>query len=166
MELETERFFLRSLKIEDVPALVKLWTDPDVTRFMGGPRNYEEVHRQLMEDAGIVPPPQFDLWVVVEKATGDVVGHCGILDKDIDGSREFELVYVIDRPHWGKGYATEVASVIRRFAFRELGLERLVSLIDPANQASARVAVSVGLKYEKDVVRPGGKVMHLYSLRG
>lgn len=165
MKLETTRFFIRSLKVEDVTTLAKLWTNPDVTRFMGGPRNYEEVYGQLMEDAQLVPPPKFDLWVVIEKATGDIVGHCGVLDKDIDNTKEFELVYVIDKPHWGKGYATEVSSVIQHFAFHELGLKRIVSLIDPANQASARVAIKVGLKYEKDIVRPGGKTMHLYSLK-
>jgi ribosomal-protein-alanine N-acetyltransferase len=165
MKLETKLFFIRSLKVEDVTTLAKLWTNPDVTRFMGGPRNYEEVYGQLMEDARLVPPPKFDLWVVIEKATGDIVGHCGILDKDIDNTKEFELVYVIDKPSWGKGYATEVSSAIQNFAFHELGLKRIVSLVDPANQASARVAVKVGLKYEKDIVRPGGKIMHLYCLK-
>jgi ribosomal-protein-alanine N-acetyltransferase len=164
MKLETTHFFIRSLKAEDVPTLAKLWTNPDVTRFMGGPRNYEEVYGHLSEDARLVPPPKFDLWVVIEKASGNIVGHCGILDKDIDNTEEFELVYVIDKPSWGKGYATEVASAIQHFAFHELGLKRIVSLIDPANQASARVAVKVGLKFEKDTVRPGGKRMLLYSL--
>jgi ribosomal-protein-alanine N-acetyltransferase len=164
MQLVTKRFFVRSLKTEDVQALAKLWTDPDVTRFMGSPRDYEEVYEQLMEDAHLLPPPKFDLWVVIEKATRDIIGHCGILDKDIDNNREFELVYVIDKPSWGKGYATEIATAIRNFAFHELGLNRIVSLIDPANQASSRVAIKVGLKYEKAVVRPGDKIMHLYSL--
>jgi ribosomal-protein-alanine N-acetyltransferase len=165
VKLETERFIIRSIKVEDVTALAKLWTNPDITRFMGGPRNYEDVSGQLMEDARRTPPPKFDLWAVFEKATGDIVGHCGILDKDIDNTIEFELVYVIDKPFWGKGYASEVAAAIRNFAFHELGLKRIVSLIDPANQPSARVAVKAGLKYEKEVVRPGGKIMHLYSLK-
>jgi ribosomal-protein-alanine N-acetyltransferase len=165
MKLETKRFFIRSLKVEDVPTIAKLWTNPDVTRFMGGPRNYEEVYGQLIEDAQLVLPPKFDLWIVIEKATGDIVGHCGILNKDIDNTKEFELVYVINKQSWGKGYATEVSSAIQHFAFHELGLKRIVSLIDPANQTSARVAAKVGLKYEKNIVRPGGKIMHLYSLK-
>jgi ribosomal-protein-alanine N-acetyltransferase len=165
MKLETDRFIIRSLKVEDVVTLAKIWTNPDVTRFMGDPRNYKEVHSQLMKDAQLVPPLKFDLWVVIEKATGDIVGHCGILDKDIDDTKEFELVYVIDKPFWGKGYATEVSSAIKYFAFRELGLKRIVSLIEPANLASACVATKVGLIYERNIVRPGGKMMHLYSLK-
>jgi ribosomal-protein-alanine N-acetyltransferase len=165
MKLETKRLFIRSVKSEDVTTLARLWTNPDVTRFMGGPRNYEEVYGQLMEDAHLVPPPEFALWVVIEKVTGDIVGHCGILDKDIDNTKEFELVYVIDKPFWGKGYATEVTSAIQKFAFHDLGLKRIVSLIDPFNPDSERVAVKVGLKYEKDTVRPGGKTMRLYSLK-
>jgi RimJ/RimL family protein N-acetyltransferase len=164
MELETERLHLRSIRVEDVPALTAFWTDPDVTRYMGGPRNYKEVHAELMEDARLVVKPEFDLWVVIEKITGDIVGHCGIIDKDVDGIMEFELVYVIGKSSWGKGYATEISSAIRHFAFHRFGLKRIISLIDPANPASAHVATKVGLKYEKDVVRPGGKIMRLFSL--
>jgi ribosomal-protein-alanine N-acetyltransferase len=141
MELETKRFLIRSLRVEDVATLAKLWTNPDVTRFMGGPRNYEEVHAELMKDARLVPSPKYDLWAVIEKVTGDIAGHCGIIDKDIENTREFELVYVIDKSSWGKGYATEISSAIKDFA------------------------VKVGLKYERDLVRPGGKNMQLYSLK-
>ena len=166
MELETKRLFIRSLRVEDVSTLAKLWTDPDVTRFMGGPRDYEEVYTELMEDAQIVPPPIFDLWVVIEKATGNIIGHCGIIDKDINNTKEFELVYVIDKLFWGKGYATEISLAIKHFTFHNLGLKRIISLIDPMNPASARVATKVGLRYEKDVVRPGDKIMYLFSLNG
>jgi ribosomal-protein-alanine N-acetyltransferase len=165
VKLETERLYLRSIRVEDVSTLANLWTNPDVTRFMGGPRNYEEVYTELTKDAHLVPPPKFDLWVVIEKATGEIVGHCGIIDKDVDSTNEFELVYVIDKSSWGKGYATEIASAIKHFAFHELGLKRIISIIDPMNPASARVAAKVGLKYEKDVVRPGDKIMHLFSLK-
>ena len=37
--LETERLILRYQQASDVPALVDLWTDPAVTRYMGGPRD-------------------------------------------------------------------------------------------------------------------------------
>jgi RimJ/RimL family protein N-acetyltransferase len=55
MRLETERLVLRSLMPRDVEPEVRLWTDPDVTRFMGGPRDSERV-RQLLEDEIATPP--------------------------------------------------------------------------------------------------------------
>lgn len=47
---------------------------------------------------------------------------------------------------WGRGYATEVAAAIRDHALGQLGCGRLIALINPANVASERVAVKIGLK--------------------
>ena len=47
---------------------------------------------------------------------------------------------------------------------RALGLDRLVSLIEPGNAASERVARKVGMALERETVRPGGKVMRVYAV--
>lgn len=164
MKLETERLFLRPIQVADVAALATLWTDPEVTRFMGGPRNYQELYKELSEDTRIKPCPKFGLWPVIEKATRQVVGHCGIIDKEVDGVTEFELVYVLTKSTWGKGYATEIATAIKDHAFKHFDLKRIIALIDPMNPTSARVATKVGLRYEKDTVRPNGKIMQVFTL--
>jgi ribosomal-protein-alanine N-acetyltransferase len=163
MKIVTERLIVRSLKVADVSALSMLWTDPEVTHFMGGPRDYEWIHAELVKDAGDKSPPKIDLWPVVEKATGQIIGHCGLVDKEVDGQVEFDLTYVLARTAWGKGYATEVAVAIADYAFNQLGLKRIIALIDPTNTASQHVATKVGLKYEKETVRTNGKIMHIYA---
>ena len=163
MKLETERLILRPLQAEDVAELTTLWADPEITRFMGGPRNYEEVYESLTEDARLKPPPTFDLWPVIEKTSDQIVGHCGLIDKEVDGSIEFELVYVLVGSARGKGYATEIASAIKDNAFKHHGLKRIISLIDPMNPASACVATKVGMQYEKDTIRPNKKVMQIFA---
>lgn len=105
-----------------------------------------------------------DLWPVVEKATGKVIGHCGLLQKEVDGQQEVELVYVFARASWGRGYATEAAMALRDHAFGQLGLQRLISLIEPENAVSERVAIKVGMRLEKEVVRPGGRTMRVYAI--
>jgi hypothetical protein len=57
---------------------------------MGGPRNHQELYNELLEDTRIKPYPKFDLWPVVEKAKRQVVGHCGIIDKEVDGGPTFK----------------------------------------------------------------------------
>jgi RimJ/RimL family protein N-acetyltransferase len=44
------------------------------------------------------------------------------------------------------------------------GITRLIALIDPANPASAAVARKIGLRLEREVVRPGGHVRQVYAL--
>ncbi|HEX9013564.1 MAG TPA: GNAT family N-acetyltransferase, partial [Anaerolineaceae bacterium] len=161
--IETPRLLIRPLQAADAAALAAIWADPTVTRFMGGPRDYDQVRRSLEEDARADPPPELDLWPVVEKATGRVIGHCGLTPKEIDGRDEVELVYVLARSAWGKSYATEAARALREAAFGRFGLRRLVSLIEPENAASAHVADKAGLRKEKDVLRPGGRWMAVYA---
>jgi len=163
MILETERLIVRLLKVADVSALSKLWTDPDVTRFMGGPRDHEWLYAELTKDAEDKSPPKINLWPVIEKATNQIIGHCGLVDKEVDGQVEFDLTYVLVKTAWGKGYATEVAIAIADYAFKQLGLKRIIALIDPTNTASLHVAIKVGMHHEKDVVRTGGKMMQIYA---
>ncbi|MDQ3865084.1 MAG: GNAT family N-acetyltransferase [Actinomycetota bacterium] len=77
MDLTTGRLSIRSPQPGDVEALVRLWTDPEVTRFMGGPRKYDDVLATLTADAVLGRPPMLDLWPVLERETGRIVGHCG-----------------------------------------------------------------------------------------
>jgi len=164
MNIETDRLIIRSAQKVDFESLAALWADPEVTYYMGGPRDYEEILNILREDAQVNPQPVFDLWPVIEKETGQVVGDCGILEKNIDGRNQYEIVYVLAKSAWGKGFATEVASALKDYAFNELGLKRVTALIDPGNLKSEKVATKIGLRYEKDTVRPNGKTMRLFAL--
>jgi len=160
---ETDRLTIRLLTESDIPVLASIWADDQVTRFMGGPRVYEEVCASFRRDLD-APPLQFDLWPVVERSSGAVVGHCGLLPKTVDGRDEVELVYVIAAAFWRRGYATEAAAAIRDYGFRTLSVARLVSLIDPEHVASARVALKLGMKPERDTIRPSGKTMRVYAI--
>ena len=164
MKLETDRLIIRPIQETDSASLADLWTDPDVTYYMGGPRNYKETLNSFVEDAQIKPPLKIDLWPVIEKATGQIIGHCGIIDKDVEGESEYEIVYVLAKSAWCKGFATEAATSITDYAFRQLGLKRIIALIDPNNPNSERVAIKTGLIYEKDTIRPNGKTMRIFVL--
>lgn len=164
MILETERLVLRYQQPSDVAALAELWTDPEVTEHMGGPRDRAKLLSALEETAKHPRAEPDDLWPVVEKDSGEVVGDCGLLDKEVEQRQEIELVYVIRRASWGRGYATEMAEGIKRHAFERLGLRRLIALIEPGNVASERVAIKVGMRLEKEIVRPGGALRLLYAV--
>ena len=160
---ETERLTIRPLAEADIPALASIWTDTHVTQFMGGPRDFERLCASFKEDLG-APPSQFDLWPVLEKNSGTVAGHCGLLQKTVEGRDEIELVYVIASAFWGRGYATEAATALRDYSFQHLRIARLVSLIDLANAASARVALKLGMKLEANTIGPNGKTMGVYAV--
>ena len=91
---------------------------------------------------------------VVRRKDGRWVGRTGLLVWDRAGWRptnlaeaaepEVELGWTFARAHWGHGYATEAALAARRWAQDEIGVQRLISLIDPDNARSTRVAEKLG----------------------
>jgi RimJ/RimL family protein N-acetyltransferase len=163
--LETPRLLVRPLEASDVAALVAIWGDPEVMRHMGGPRDHETVRQALEDELLTNSPDPLGFCAVVEKASGRVIGDCGLTKKEVEGRDEVELVYLFAADSWGKGYATEAASAMRDYALESLSLRRLIALIDPENAASARVAEKVGMRFEKEVVRPGGARRRVYAFQ-
>ena len=162
--LETERLCLRRVQTSDVSALVDLWCDPDVTKYLGGPRDRAKFRIFFEEDAKNPFAEQYDLWPVEEKQSNEVVGYCGLLDKEVEEKDEIEIIYIFKPSAWGKGYATEIGQAISRYAFEEMKLERLIALIEPENEGSERVALKIGMKFEKEVIRPGGAKRKVYVI--
>lgn len=162
--LETERLILRRQKESDVDALVTLWSNPQVTRYLGGPRDQQALRESFVQSALSPFSDDYDLWPVVEKKTGRVIGHSGLLDKEVEGKTEIELVYVISPERWGKGYATEIALALTSYAFESLRVDRVVALVEPENKPSERVAVKIGMTYKSTITRPNGNVRKLYFL--
>lgn len=164
--METERLQLRRVQAKDVIVLAEIWSDPQVTRYMGGPRDFEKVRVRIEEDVHAdAASGAIGWWCVVQKTSGHVVGHCGLHEKNVDGRDEIELVYVFASDSWGKGYATEASSALRDYAIRHLGLPRIIALIDPENRASVRVAEKIGMVFEKETRRPSGKMLRVHSLQ-
>lgn len=150
--IETERLVLRPFTLDDADELHAAWGDPASLRFGGDwprPETVEDTRRYLepviagQEERGFAP------WAVIEKATGDLIGDCGLFPADGIGP-DVELAYGLRRDRWGRGYATEAAAACVRVAFEELGLERIVADADPANAASIRVLEKLGFRLERE----------------
>ena len=62
---------------------------------------------------------------------------------------------MLGRAAWGHGYATEAARAAMDWSWVTLGAERLISIVHPANEASARVARRLGMERVRDSVLLG-----------
>ena len=157
--LETSRLILRPFRDEDVGLLAQLMANPDFMRFSLGPKTREQTAAFLenviaLERAGL--PSAFG---VVVRSSGALVGYCGFLHQEVDGKKEIEIGYRLHPDYWNKGFATEAARAVRDYAFGELQLPRVVSLIHPDNVASRRVVEKIGMKPEKETIFRGFKTI-------
>jgi RimJ/RimL family protein N-acetyltransferase len=95
---------------------------------------------------------------VVERASGELVGDCGLIPLEGSGP-EVELGYRFARAHWGRGFATEAARAARDLGFGRFGLERMYVDVDLANAASQNVARKLGARELGPAVHNGEPVL-------
>lgn len=152
----SERLVLRRFAQRDLDLLVELDSDPEVMRYLSGgqPTPRETVENTVLPRiiAGYDQPPHFGCLAAFEKAGEDFVGWFLLRvpayepgTPRIDG--EYEVGYRLRRPHWGKGYATEMSHAIVEHAFTELDTERLVAQTMAVNTGSRRVMEKLGMSY-------------------
>jgi len=156
--LETERLLLRWLRVDDFDQFARMCRDPEVMRFIGGQLLTEiEVWRQMAAIMGHWYFRGYGIWGVEEKSSGKLIGRIGCLNPI--GWPAFELGWTLARESWGKGYATEGARRALAYAFTELDQDHVISLIAPANVASAKVAERLGEKVEGETEILGNQVL-------
>ena len=151
--LETERLILRRQVPSDLDDLWALYCDPEITKYIpDSPRTRDEAREELeWHMNGHLRNPDLGLWATIYKESGKFIGRCGLLPWTIEEQHEVEVAYTIARDYWGQGLATEAAQAILHYGFEKVNLIRLVSLIEPENIASQRVAEKIGMAFEKTV---------------
>jgi ribosomal-protein-alanine N-acetyltransferase len=146
--IETERLRMRPLTDDDLDPLYEhIHSDPGVTWDGTGSTREQaraalDAKRRHFEEYG------FGLIAVTEKATGEFLGIGGL--QHMEGGPDVEVGYYLARKAWGKGYATELSRAFLRYAFEDLGLDRVVAVVRPGNAASKRVLAKVGLRHVAD----------------
>jgi hypothetical protein len=125
--------------------------EPDVMRYMAKTMSREESSQQLSGFISHWEQRGFGLWAVEEKASGAFIGRIGLMVHDDwpEGKHKTEAGWMLDRPYWGRGLATEGALASVGYGFEELGLERIISITLPENAASRRVMGKAGLTYRE-----------------
>ena len=152
MRPKTERLNFRPYRLDDLDRLSEWFQDPDMMRYYGGLKNREETLTWLEDITRIMSEKGYGYWVLELAENGVPIGHCGIAEQTVDDMVEPEVGYLLHRDYRHHGYATEAAAALYDHALTDLGHDRIISIIDPGNTASIRVAERNGLQYERTTV--------------
>lgn len=150
--LSTPRLALREMTPDDLDFVAEMMGHPEVTRYYPKQYSREEARRWLERQLERYRRDGHGLWLVTLKSTGEPVGQVGLAIQDVEGVREPEVGWLLHRPYWGNGYATEAGAAACDAAFERWRYPHVISLIRPENEPSQRVATRVGL-------RPGRRVL-------
>ena len=152
----TKRTVLRRFSEGDADPMIAVFGDPDVMRFGDGPQSVDWIRCWIDQFIERYDLWGFGPWVIVLRESQTPIGYCGLFRfDDINGQPEIELGYRLAKKYWARGLATEAGRAARNVAIDQLGIERLISLIDPDNRRSIRVAEKLGMVYTDDVMLPG-----------
>lgn len=153
---ESERLLLREFTVDDAAVFYELNTDPQVVRYTGdgGLRSAEDAR------AGLLARPIADYqkygygrWACILKSEQRLIGMAGL--KYLDDVQDVDLGYRFFPAYWGRGLATEAARLVLDYGFTKLGLEHVLGLVDPANVASVRVLVKLGMRNTGQILYRG-----------
>lgn len=146
MILETPRLVIRRLSSSDVKSLKPILGDSEVMKYsLKGALNEEGIKEYIDKILSHYDRHGYGLWGIVQKGTDELIGIAGLIYQILEDSPFTELAYRLARKHWGKGFATEAAKAILEYAFNTLNIDRLISIIEPGNAASVKVAIRVGM---------------------
>ena len=147
--LETERLILRRFVPADAGFILELLNEPSFVQNIGdrGVRTVSEAQRYVETGpAASYARNGFGLYLVLRKESHESIGMCGLIKREsLDG---VDLGYAFLPRFWSQGYAIESVRAVLEFARNVVGLERLLAIVDPDNQASIRVLEKAGFKYE------------------
>ena len=149
--LETPRLQLREMGPDDIDFIATMLANTEVTRYYERTFTRADAKAWLERQLTRYANDGHGLWLVLERETGSPVGQVGLAMQEVEGTRHPEIGWLLHRPFWGKGYATEAGIATRDAAFTRWGYRQVISLIRPVNEPSRRVAERVGMQ-------PGGRV--------
>ena len=146
----TPRLNLRPFNMDDVDPLFQILGVPGVLHYFPNPDPPEKDRVQKLIEGQINhwQDHGYGWWGVELRADQKLIGWSGL--QYLPDTDEIEIGYLLAKPHWGKGLATESALVGLDFGFNELGLTEIIGIAHPENIPSQCVLEKIGLQFVQE----------------
>ncbi len=148
---KTERLILRPMTVDDAPFILELLNEPSFIKNIGDRKvRTLDGARTYISDGPVASYAKngFGLYLVELDETHESMGMCGLIRRNT--LKDVDIGYAFLPRYWPQGYAFEAALAMKHYA-RDLGLKRLVAVVDPENQPSIHLLEKLGMKYEQMV---------------
>jgi RimJ/RimL family protein N-acetyltransferase len=164
MTVETSRLRLRPLQASDAEPFMEIHQDPEVIKYVllgAAPGGITVAWRNIAMMIGHWHLRGYGPWAVSEKSSGQVIGRVGLWNPE--GWPGIELGWIIRRSHWDHGFATEASRAALEWAWENVDTDHIISVIQPGNVRSIRVAEKIGERFERaDVLNEVN--VHIYGV--
>jgi ribosomal-protein-alanine N-acetyltransferase len=160
--LRTQGLTLRSFLPEDDLALYKIYQTENVLKYFPDPTppTLEKVEKFIAGQQAHWQKFGYGNWGTLVGDCSEIVGWAGL--QYLPELNETEVGFLLDRPYWGRGYATEAAQEALQFGFEKCNLDHIIALVHAENRASRRVIEKCGLVYTGTLLIWGIELMRYY----
>jgi ribosomal-protein-alanine N-acetyltransferase len=145
--IQTPRLTLRPLQLTDAEVLHRIYQSEGVLQFFPNPfpPPLEKVKRFVTGQLAHWEEHSYGNWGILPEGEHEIVGWAGL--QYLPELNETEVGFLLNRPFWGKGYATEAALASLHFGFTTFGMDHIIALVHPDNLASRCVIEKCGMTY-------------------
>lgn len=171
--VETERLVLRTIEESDAALQYRLLNTPTVMARLGGVKELHEIEERHARGMALYAKEGFSFLFMIEKSTGEMVGHCGLKRVDHPNARnqgDHEIGWLVREDRWRRGYAEEAMRGVLEWTFERIGAPFVVALTSEANVGSWKLMEKLGmtrrpdLDFEDPSFPPEDRKTILYSL--
>lgn len=146
MKLSSHRLILRPVTREDILSVHLYASDQESTQFMfWGPNTFSETIKYIENSIELETKPLKTIYrfAITLKKAGDLIG---MIDLSLKGEHVAVLGYILNKTYWHQGYTTEASRLMLDFAFKNLGLDKVVATCDIQNTGSYKVMEKIGMR--------------------
>lgn len=147
--LATERLTFRQWQTSDYPAIAEFYANKENAHFVGGIKPPEDAWRLMASYIGHYVLHGYSYLAIETKKNQELIGTVGLWNSQ--PWPEPELGYWLIPEAQGKGYAQEAGLAVKAYALDELNLDTLVSYIDPSNEPSKKLALTIGARLDGQI---------------
>jgi RimJ/RimL family protein N-acetyltransferase len=163
--LETTRLVMRLPEADDAVPLMEIHHDPQAVKYIvfgAGAGGVTAAWRNIAIMLGHWHLRGYGQWTVIEKETSEIIGRVGLWHPA--GWPGMDLGWIIRRSRWGNGFATEAARGALDWTWQHVRTDHIISVIQPDNLPSIRVAEKIGQRFER-VDQMNGNDVKIYGIR-
>lgn len=147
----TSHLSLRPLQPEDAHVLQRIYQSEGVLRYFPNPvpPALERVQRFIAGQQAHWKEYGYGNWGILLAGGNKIIGWAGL--QYLPELGETEVGFLLDRPFWGKGYATEAAHASLQFGFVQINLDHIIALVHAENLPSMRVVDKCGMVFQDTI---------------
>ena len=164
MILETARLFLREMTVADFDALYTVLADSDIMQHYPYTFDEKRVRGWIANNQQRYQTFGFGLWAVCLKATGEMIGDCGLSMQLIHQTIRPEIGYHIRKDYQRQGYAAEAARAVRDWTFAHTPFNMIFSYMKGDNVASCKTAAAYGCRQVEEYLDDENEITKVFAI--